>query len=217
MSAASHDLFPVSGARHGVLRRQYGASLIVSLLMLIAVLMLGMSAAQIALQGEKSARNDRDRQIAFQAAEAALLDAELDIENSPSASTSRSTLFSRESAIGFPADGEDLCGSGEGNRFLGLCRRSDDITMPTWLAIDFDSIGATTRSVPFGHFTGQYFQTGKGALPARVPRYIIELMTYNRHGEAADKSGYFYRITAIGYGAQDSTQVVLQSFYRKED
>lgn len=214
---SGNDPAAVPAARYGAWRHQCGASLIVSLLMLIAVLMLGMSAAQIALQGEKSARNDRDRQIAFQAAEAALLDAELDIENSPSAGMSRSALFSSESAIGFPAGGEELCGSGAGNAFLGLCRRGDDSAMPTWLAIDFDSVGGATHSVPYGRFTGQHFQTGKGALPARVPRYIIELMAYNRHGEAADKSGYFYRITAIGYGAQDSTQVVLQSFYRKEN
>ena len=66
----------ISGAR--MVRasgRQRGASLIVSLLMLVAVLVLGISAAQIALQGEKASRNDRDRQIAFQAAEAALMDA----------------------------------------------------------------------------------------------------------------------------------------------
>ncbi len=199
-------------------KRQHGASLVVSLLMLVAVLMLGMSAAQIALQGEKSARNDRDRQIAFQAAEAALLDAELDIENSPSASASRSALFSKNSARGFPGGDEDLCRAGADNPLLGLCRRVDGDMTPAWLAIDFDDVdNAATYSVPYGRFTGQHFQTGKGSLPERAPRYIIELMTYNRYGEAADKPGYFYRITAVGYGTRDTTQVVLQSFYRKEN
>ena len=69
-------------------RYQYGATLLVTLLMLVVVLLLGIAAAQIALQGEKSSRNDRDRQIAFQAAEAALLDAEMDIEQSPDAGLS---------------------------------------------------------------------------------------------------------------------------------
>ena len=37
-----------------------------------------------------------------------------------------------------------------------------------------------------------------------------------RAGEdAGRRAGNLYRITAIGFGARASTQVVLQSFYRK--
>ena len=86
--------------------------------MLVAVLLLGISAAQIALQGEKSSRNDRDRQIAFQAAEAALMDAEMDIEKSPDATKSRSALFSENPVLANFAAG---CGAGESNTNLGLC------------------------------------------------------------------------------------------------
>lgn len=199
-------------------RRQRGASLVVSLLMLVAVVLLGISATNIALQGEKSSRNERDRQIAFQAAEAALMDAELDIENS-TATNSRSTIFSKDSAEGFPGDGEETCRAGIGNRYLGLCNRGmSSSATPAWLKVDFSDLGDTTvHSVPFGQFTGRAFQTGAGALPERVPRYIIELMTYNRLGENAEIPSYIYRITAIGYGAHDTTYVVLQTFYRKED
>jgi type IV pilus assembly protein PilX len=42
-------------------------------------------------------------------------------------------------------------------------------------------------------------------------------MAYNRQGESAEKPSYFYRVTAIGFGVRDTTQVVLQTFYRKED
>lgn len=197
--------------------REQGAALIVSLLMLAAVLMLGISAAQIALQGEKASRNDRDRQVAFQAAEAALMDAELDIEHSPDQTKSRSQMFSKDSAIGFSGDGTTVCGAGVSNPALGLCDRRSEGATPAWLLIDFNDVSPSTmQSVPFGKFTGQEFQTGKGFLPGRPPRYIIELMTYNRRGENADKPSYFYRITAIGYGARDNTQVVLQTFYRKE-
>lgn len=196
--------------------RERGASLIATLVMLIAVLMLGISATYIALQGERASRNERDRQIAFQAAEAALMDAELDIENSTDPG-SRSALFSKDSALGFPGDGDALCGIGITNRYLGLCKHSLSGAPQTWLAVDFlNENDATTQSVPIGHFTGQSFQVGEGALPIRKPRYMIELMTYNRGGEAADQISYFYRVTAIGFGAHDTTQVVLQSFYRKE-
>ena len=61
------------------LRRDRGFSLIVALMMLIVIIILGVSASQMAINEERGARNDRDRQIAFQAAEAALKDAEYEI------------------------------------------------------------------------------------------------------------------------------------------
>jgi type IV pilus assembly protein PilX len=193
--------------------RQRGASLIVALLMLMVVLMLGSSSAQIAMQGEKAARNDRERQIAFQAAEAALMDAELDIENAIGVN-SRSGLFDRSSTEGFAAG----CGAGLANRHLGLCTRASDGETPVWQSIDFLDASANARSVPYGHFTGQYFQTGGGSLPVRPPRYIIEVMPFNKEGEAATGGdlSYFYRVTAIGFGMRETTQVVLQTFYRKD-
>jgi type IV pilus assembly protein PilX len=189
---------------------QQGAALVITLVMLLAVLMMGVSAAQIAMQGERATRNDRDRQIAFQAAEAALLDAEADIENS-TAGASRSALFSRKSALGFPAEGEAICGT-SGNA-LGLCR--DDPT-PAWKSVNFMSSGTGAQSVPYGQFTGQNFPIGDAALPGRIPRYIIELKLYNRAGANADDISYFYRVTAVGFGTRDSTQIMLQTYYRKE-
>lgn len=192
--------------------RERGASLIVLLLMLTAVLMLGMSAAYIALHGEKAVRNDRDRQIALQAAEAALADAEQDLEHS-----SRSHIFAQDKADGFVAG----CNGGQIGLYLGLCRRAGDGLAPAWLTVDFlrhnDNV-----TVPYGHFTGRSFQSGKGMLTARSPRYVIELMSHDlssKADEAAAKSDsvYFYRITAIGFGMRDSTRVVLQSYYRKDD
>ncbi|RJG01727.1 pilus assembly PilX family protein [Noviherbaspirillum sedimenti] len=197
-------------------RKMCGAALVVALIMLMVILMLGLAAAQSALQGLKTARNDSDRQVAFQAAEAALRDAEMDIEHSPDAGKSRSAIFSRRSALGFPAPGETGCNGGAANIYLGLCRRTAMDTVPTWQTADFGDEAATTRSVPYGTFTGQILQVGKGALPSRLPRYIIELFSYNKPGEAADKPSYFYRVTAVGFGARETTQVALQSFYRKE-
>ena len=56
--------------------RQSGVSLVVVLLLLVIVSMLGIASMQIAMMGERGARNDRDMQIAWQSAEAALVDAE---------------------------------------------------------------------------------------------------------------------------------------------
>lgn len=192
---------------------QSGASLVVSLLMLVVVLMMGISATQIALQGEKASRNDRDRQVALQAAEAGLMDAELDIEGSPSAA-GRSQIFAKDKSEGFT----EGCGSGLSNPYLGLCLRNTSGSPPVWQTVDFLDVSGQTRTVPYGHFTGKAFQSGVGSLPARPPRYIIELMLYNREGEGAtkDDATYFYRITSIGFGMRESTQVVLQTFYRKD-
>lgn len=194
---------------------QRGASLVISLLMLIAVMLLGLSATQIALQSEKASRNDRDRQIAFQAAEAALLDAEMDIEKSPDPARSRSAIFSTRHTSAFI----EGCGAGDENPHLGLCAQAAEGAVPVWLAIDFLNHGGSAASVPFGRFTGQLFQTGEGSLPAGPPRYIVELMAYNKAGESAEvpTRSHLYRVTAIGFGMRDTTRVVLQTFYRKED
>ena len=62
------------------MRAQRGVAVLVCLLMLILVMLLGVSAAQMGLQGEKATRGERDREVAFQAAEDALTDAERDIQ-----------------------------------------------------------------------------------------------------------------------------------------
>ena len=195
--------------RHG------GATLVYVLCLLVIILLLGISAAQMALQGEKAARGERDRQIAFQAAEEALVDAQNDIEGLPGA-LGRSSLFAPGSAAGF-ADG---CGEAGA---LGLCLPAAPEAPALWLSTDLDGAEGSSRAVPYGQFTGAVMQTGQGFLPSRRPRYLIELLPFHQPGtEAGAAAGglttasYVYRITAIGFGAQESTQVVLQSYYRKE-
>ncbi len=60
-------------------RYQRGITLPVTLLLMLAALTLGASAAQLAMLGEQAARAERDHLIAFQAAEDALMDAEREI------------------------------------------------------------------------------------------------------------------------------------------
>ncbi|RBA23936.1 pilus assembly PilX family protein [Herminiimonas fonticola] len=195
---------------------QNGMTLLATLLVLLVVLMLGIAGSQIAVQSEKSSRNDRDHQIAFQAAEAALLDAEMDIEHAPDGGRSRSDLFSNTSAIGFPAAAGSPCGSGENNPYLGLCHHSEIGAAPIWQVVNFmDDAATTSSSVPYGRFTGQSFHTANGSLPSKLPRYIVELMPYKMSGGLVDAPSYFYRITAVGFGAKETTQVALQTVYRK--
>ena len=47
---------------------------------------------------------------------------------------------------------------------------------------------------------------------------MIEAINYRAAGEDASlQSTYFYRITAMGFGARETTQAVLQTYYRKID
>ena len=50
--------------------------------------------------------------------------------------------------------------------------------------------------------------TGAGLLPSRLPRYVIEML-------AVPGVQPRYRITAIGFGADAATVVVLQGYYTR--
>ncbi|HYD97189.1 MAG TPA: PilX N-terminal domain-containing pilus assembly protein [Noviherbaspirillum sp.] len=180
---------------------QQGASLIVCLLMLLAVAMLGASAAQIAVQEEKASRANIDRQLALQEAEAALRDAEADIGASP-----RSSLFGIDDAENFVAG----CGRGLSNPRLGLCQPSAPGAVPAWKLV-----AAAGAAVPYGHFSGR---TGSAAAAARPPAYLIEWLPQGqRHPQRGQgQAAYAYRVTAIGFGRKETTQVVLQTLVRKQ-
>lgn len=193
--------------------RQCGASLIMVMLILIVVSILGVGAAQIAVLGERSARNDRDYQVAWQSAEAALIDAEFDIRGDSGLSTAnaRTAVFSANDQIAF------VEGCGTTGISKGLCLPT--VTgKPTWLAVDFAA--ANTPAVPLGQFTSREFDAGGlGVKPAQRPRYIIETMTdseiFNDRSAKARKR-LVYRITAMGFGPRQDIQAVSQTVFRKE-
>lgn len=173
-------------------RTQRGISLVVVLLFLVMLSILGTTAIQTSSLEEKMTGNERDRQIAFEAAEAALRDAEREIFLSLNPNS--------------PFD--SACDN-------GLCTPSTT-AVPQWDGVDWMS--ATPRQ--YGAFTGAgaYPVTGL----ARTPRYIIEILPRmaasagNSAGLGARSSttaGTPYRVTAVGWGRRPTTQVTLQSVY----
>src|SRR5471032_2811896 len=138
----------MSGRQKKMLRTygQRGMALVFTLCLLLLILLLGVSAAQMALLGEKAARGERDRHIAFHAAEEALMDAERDIEGQPGA-PGRSAMFASDSAAGFAA------GCGEQ---AGLCLPASASAPPVWLAMDLDEDAG--GAVSYGSFTGAVMQ-----------------------------------------------------------
>jgi type IV pilus assembly protein PilX len=189
---------------------QRGMVLLVSLMLLIMVMLLGVSAAQLGLQGEQAARAERDREIAVLTAEETLADAERDIQNSSDAA--------RRAAF----DGDDAafatrCGEGG----VGLRARMPGDAAPAWQAVDLsgkEDAGACTAA--HGAYTAASMPTGAGYLPFKRPRYLIERMVCHQPGDDAAAGAaphYCYRVTAIGFGARPQTEAVLQSVYSKPE
>ena len=97
--------------------RQRGFSLVTTLILLVVVSGLGIAASQMVLMSERTSRFDRDAQIAFQAAEAALVDAELDIQGPNTSAVQRMNLFEAKNKVNFTVG----CGSGT---LRGLCAQA---------------------------------------------------------------------------------------------
>lgn len=189
-----------------------GVALVTCLVMLSAVMLASVAAAVMATEGERGARLERDRQLAFQAAEAALADAERDIEGGDP-SLGRPSVFAPLALAAHDVS----CGQGDSNAAQGVCL-ANGATVP-WLNVDLsDTASSSARTVAYGRFTGHAFPVRAGPLPKRLPRYLIEALPMRQPGAAADSEGvrWLFRITAIGFGVHSTTSVVLQSYYRAE-
>jgi type IV pilus assembly protein PilX len=183
--------------------RRRGAALVCALVLMLAAMLVGISVSRIGFASIAAARAERERGLAYDAAEAALLDAERDIAGlAAGASPARAAQFTPAGAGGF-AEGCGRAGSAR-----GLCLASSP---EAWQAQDLADPGNPVM-VPYGHYTGANMATGKGLLPAQPPAYLIERIAPPGAGASL---GSFYRITAIGFGSQASVRVVLQSVYRK--
>lgn len=194
------------------MRRQRGVVLLVSLMLLIMVMLLGVAAAQLCLQGEKAARGERDRDVAFVTAEETVADAERDIR--ASSDSARKAAF--EDAGGSTAFA-GTCGAGG----VGLRAKAASGKPAVWQAVDLSGSedgGACTAA--HGAYTAASMPTGEGFLPFKKPRYLIERMECHQPGDDASAGAapqYCYRVTAIGFGAQPGTEVVLQTVFSKPE
>ena len=188
-------------------RLQRGFSLIVGLIFLVAITLLGVIAMKNTLLQERMAGGMRDRSLAFQAAEAALRDAKLDLLNmrvggivcAPADNCHPGNPIVHES--GFDAActlGRCFDDPGDGWGYGGVPGQA------AWDA--FPLTGGP--SVQYGFYTGaQAANLGNVAAP---PRYLIEVFLDDP--TLAPKKVY-YRITARAVGANQNTVVVLQEVF----
>ena len=179
--------------------RVRGFSLITILVMMVVLMSLALASMNAGVLQERMAGNARDRNIALQAAEAALRDAEADIE----ANLSVSSAF------------VSACTG-------GLClppsmTSASPTSKPLWQTIDWAASAGKSRA--YGS------ATGATALPgvAAAPRYVVELLPVlppqsgqsANLGSADGVGAQAFRVTARATGQRASTVVILQSTYIK--
>lgn len=200
--------------------KQHGIALIFVLLILVVVSLLGIGGAQLAMMGERGARNERDTQVARQYAEEALIDAEFDMRG-PILTSPRKDTFNTE--MNFSAD----CGTA--GDLQGLCAQASS-GKPVWLTVDFEAPTANAPYMTLGGKTTRTIanNTGSGIQPAFAPRYIVEWLPDKNVGKAVGletsrgkaagsiAAQRLYRVTAMGFGPRPDIQTVLQMVYRKE-
>ena len=220
--------------------RQQGVSLIVVLMLLVIVSLLGVASMQIVMMGERAARSDRDMQLAWQGAEAALVDAEIELKGPNTSSESRTPTILAQAPI--VSEGCNTTGT-----WRGFCASNSGVTyskgaldgqsVPTWLTVDFTNTKDNAPTIALGTFTGRIYNNadevlGKGIQPALAPRYVIEDITASDPGcpscgmttsvykassegaDAKDAMGRLYRVTSMGFGPRSDIQAVLQTIYR---
>lgn len=190
--------------------RQDGASLIMVMIVLTIVSLLGIAGIQISMMSERGARNDRDQQLAWQSAEAALLDAEYDIFGP--GTSSRRIFFTPATQLSAFVDGCGTSGTSQGLCSLVSANR------PTWLTASFDfaDTSGSAPSTAYGTYTGRSFAAGSvGVQPAQAPRYVIEpIRDPDDRDLGSTTPKYVYRVTGIGFGPRKDIQAVVQMIYR---
>lgn len=192
-----------------------GFALVSSLMFLVVLTIFAVSSMGTNALEEKMLGFSRDRQIALQAADAALRDAERYM-----------LLGAISGATGFAAG----CSSG-----AGLYQVQTSGT-PIWIALESDAsckddawIGkssainaANGKSFKYGTLTSApEFKLDNTRQVASQPRFVIEVITIASTGSGSRKIGfgatstkYVYRVSAVGFGQRLSTRVLLQAVYR---
>jgi type IV pilus assembly protein PilX len=213
---------------HRMPQRQEGAALVVSLLLLAIVMLLAAAGWQMGTQEERMVGQQRDRAIAFEAAEATLRDGEHDLLGtcatgiSPGGCTPRPAQINGETGFG-NAGAPNTCSA------VGLCLGSTaerpDFSNRMPVLVLTGGAGAIGQPVAYGTYTrpatDRNIKAPGGANLWR-PRYVIESLCYAGGGQGM--SGSFvgscpspiYRITAVARGLRqtdEASQVILQSYF----
>ena len=167
--------------------RHRGAVLIVALIMLLVLTILGVAALQGANMEERMAGNMRDRNLAFQSAEAALVDAESFVQ-------SLVTTGNFDGTGGLLGDTDAEPDYFAGATWSSANSREATTTVP--------GVAAPPRYII--KFVSVVDNDRTGALNQK---------RYGKRASVGDVS--MFRITARGVGGSANSQVILQTHYGK--
>jgi type IV pilus assembly protein PilX len=192
-------------------RRERGAILVLALMFLVLLTIIGVSSISGVTLEEKMAGNLRNQNMAFQAAESALRDAEIDLEAAIGATTGTNPICTApcpRDPIKIAPHFATKCNAA----FTGGVCRADATTggfqTEIVTAVGWDWTHAD-KTVEYGRYTGAK------ALPnvARQPRYVIEWLQEKDDTTTTPFTRHF-RITARGWGGVEVSTVTLQTVYR---
>lgn len=162
-----------------------GLALIVSLMILIVLTLLGLSAARTTVLEEKMAGNLRDENLAFQSAESALRDAEAFIESVASVNAFNDT----------------------GGLYSQATPDPDYFSTASW--------GATNSLAYSGSIPGVASQPRYIIKYVGVISSGGAALNIGGYGNQQASVLHAFRITARGTGGRDSTRAILQEFYAR--
>ena len=172
--------------------RQAGVILLVALIFMTVLALIVLAGMRTGLLQERMASNARNRQLALQAAEAVMRDAEVNVVKAAVAPFDPFTPTSFGSA----------CTN-------GFCSRPVAGNTPRWKTLDWTS-ASVTRS-----FASSASNITSTLVPAQ-PKYIVEIINTPIISPSAGGGicpTVVSRVTAQGIGP-DSAEVYVQSMYR---
>jgi type IV pilus assembly protein PilX len=169
----------------GYQKYQSGMALIIGLIVLLLLTIIMISALKVTVLEERMAGNSQNHNVAFQAAESALREAEAYIE-----SGAVPFVPLKLSGAPFRSAAGDSC-------INGLCITTDPLQSEIFPGVDGAKITATT---------------GIAGIVAE-PEYIIELIRTDPSVDSSRIYATF-RITTRAWGGDSNSLVQLQSTYR---
>jgi len=171
------------------LRRHRGMALFISLVLLLVLTIIGVSAVQTSTLETRMARNEHDVLLAFEAAESALHDAEDLLET-----VVTTTVFTSGGNNGL----WDIPDLGDPNRW-----DDPDIWTGGGSVVASTSVGTVVAAQP------RYFIEHIASIEREENAYQID----DPYAMTATDRVEIFRITALGTGGTENARVMLQSTY----
>jgi type IV pilus assembly protein PilX len=202
-------------------RKEQGMVLVLSLILLLSITMIGVSSLGTTSLEEAMTKNENNRHMAFQAAEAALREGERYILAEVTTPTTFAATFTDTCTAGLCTSREQdssydtsisPCNTG------GISDRWDMWSCPTHPG-NLKVWDESNDPKLYRTYGNSSLVDPKGV--AVAPKYIIEYLGHENDGgsceattTATDPCDEFYRITAFATGGTDDAQVMLQSVYQ---